>query len=240
VRCARAGVERRGGGLCAGPAYVVTPCLKNIPKQNPQIIIAPPPKKTRARPSRGIRAHTASTHPELVEPPHPGALAAGMPIGATHVAAVPGTPAACVEPLACDLQLAFVDVSAAHRESASSHPGRAYFGLPRRTCYCALQTAALPSAAARGTSAPRLPPRGFRSDIDPPSRPAPVSPRFAALLGSESPGNVDGNGGESKGIGHTSEVHRPQFSQRAAARAHPQAGPDHSPPTPTGWNKLTG
>jgi hypothetical protein len=34
-------------------------------------------------------------------------------------------------------------------------------------------------------------------------------------------------------------VHRPQFSQRAAASTHPQAGPDRSPPTPTGWNKLT-
>jgi hypothetical protein len=28
----------------------------------------------------------------------------------------------------------------------------------------------------------------------------------------------------------TSEVHRPQFSQRAAAGAHPLAGPDRSPP----------
>jgi hypothetical protein len=29
----------------------------------------------------------------------------------------------------------------------------------------------------------------------------------------------------------TLEVHRPQFSQRAAASVHPQAGPDRSPPT---------
>ena len=46
---------------------------------------------------RGLRAHTVSTHPQLVRPPHPSALAAGVPVGATHVAAVPGTPAACVE-----------------------------------------------------------------------------------------------------------------------------------------------
>jgi hypothetical protein len=56
---------------------------------------------------------------------------------------------------------------------AIPHPGRAHFGLPSRTCVCALQIAApqLPSAAARGTPALRLPPRGFQSDTDPPSRP---------------------------------------------------------------------
>jgi hypothetical protein len=53
-----------------------------------------------ARPRSGIRAHTTSTHPELVQPPHPSALATGMSIGATHVAAVPGVPAACIGPWA--------------------------------------------------------------------------------------------------------------------------------------------
>jgi hypothetical protein len=31
-----------------------------------------------------------------VRPPHPSALVAGVPVGATHVAAVPGAPAVCV------------------------------------------------------------------------------------------------------------------------------------------------
>jgi hypothetical protein len=36
-------------------------------------------------------------------------------------------------------------------------------------------------------------------------------------------------------------VHRPQFSQRTAASAHPQAGPNPSPPTPpTGRIELNG
>jgi hypothetical protein len=46
------------------------------------------------------------------------------------------------DPLACDLRLASVAVSAARRDSASSHPGRAYFSPPRRTCVCAHHTAA--------------------------------------------------------------------------------------------------
>jgi hypothetical protein len=118
---------------------------------------------------------------------HTPALAADMPVGATHVAAdkqhclmrlrppqtllsrltsaayppVPGTPAVCVEasstrPATYCVQPASAAVSAAHRDSASSHPGRAYFSplrathhtqqryipLPRRTRVCALQTAA--------------------------------------------------------------------------------------------------
>jgi hypothetical protein len=40
------------------------------------------------------------------------------------------------DPLACDLQLASAAVSAARLDSASSHPGRAHFSLPRRTCAC--------------------------------------------------------------------------------------------------------
>jgi hypothetical protein len=44
--------------------------------------------------------------------------------------------------------------------------------------------------------------------------------------------------GAMQGGGGTSEVHRPQFSQRAAASAHPQAGPDRNPPTPMGWDEL--
>jgi hypothetical protein len=43
---------------------------------------------------------------------------------------------------ACDLQLVSAAVSAACPDSASSHPGRAYFSLPRTTCVCALQTVA--------------------------------------------------------------------------------------------------
>jgi hypothetical protein len=44
-------------------------------------------------------------------------------------------------------------------------------------CFCALQIAARSlSTAASGTPALRLRPRGFRSDIDPPPRPPPVSP----------------------------------------------------------------
>jgi hypothetical protein len=49
----------------------------------------------------------------------------------------PPSPPPSPDPLACDLQLASVAVSAARRGSASSHPGRAYFSLPRRTCVCA-------------------------------------------------------------------------------------------------------
>ena len=62
---------------------------------------APPQKKKRSRdglaavPLAMRRAHVVSALPQLVRPPHSGALAAGVPAGATH--AVPGTPAACVE-----------------------------------------------------------------------------------------------------------------------------------------------
>jgi hypothetical protein len=35
VRCASAGAERRGGGLCADPAYVVIPQAKKKRRQNP-------------------------------------------------------------------------------------------------------------------------------------------------------------------------------------------------------------
>jgi hypothetical protein len=54
------------------------------------------------------------------------------------------SPPTSPDPLACDLKLASVAVSAARRDSASSHPGRAYFSLPRRTCVCARHTAAPP------------------------------------------------------------------------------------------------
>ena len=69
----------------------------SLPARQP----APPPPKHGPGP-RGLRAHTVSTHPQLVRPPHPSAaLVAGVPVGATHVAAVPGpagTPGAvCVE-----------------------------------------------------------------------------------------------------------------------------------------------
>jgi hypothetical protein len=42
----------------------------------------------------------------------------------------PPSPPPSPDPLACDLQLASVAVSAARRDSASSHPGRAYSSLP--------------------------------------------------------------------------------------------------------------
>jgi hypothetical protein len=49
----------------------------------------PPPQKKRHGPGpRGLRAHAASTHSQLVRSPHPSALVAGVPVGATHVAAV--------------------------------------------------------------------------------------------------------------------------------------------------------
>jgi hypothetical protein len=43
-------------------------------------------------------------------------------------------------PLACDPHLASAAVPAARRDSASSHPSRAHFGLPRRTCVWARRT----------------------------------------------------------------------------------------------------
>jgi hypothetical protein len=44
---------------------------------------------------------------------------------------------------------------------------------------------------------------------------------------------------QGKGVPQTTEVHRPQFSQQAAASAHPQAGPGRSPPTSMAWYEPT-
>jgi hypothetical protein len=55
----------------------------------------PPPKNGPG--PRGLRAHAVSAHPQPVRPPRLRALVAGVPVGVTHVAAVPGTPAVCVE-----------------------------------------------------------------------------------------------------------------------------------------------
>jgi hypothetical protein len=59
-----------------------------------------------------------STRPK--SPPHPAPQLLSPP-----------SPPPSPEPLACDLQLASVAVSAARRDSASSHPGRAHFSLPK-------------------------------------------------------------------------------------------------------------
>jgi hypothetical protein len=40
VRCASTGAERRGGGLCADPAYVVIPQAKNKQTRNKKAIQA--------------------------------------------------------------------------------------------------------------------------------------------------------------------------------------------------------
>jgi hypothetical protein len=130
---------------------------------------APPPPpncgptlRTR-RPRSLIRAHTTSTHPELVQPPHPIALAAGMPIGATHVATVSTRPTS-VRPAAglcrwlCPLHAATRPLPTQVERMLACQGGPA----------CVPSRPRLPSAAACGISAPRLPPRGFRSDIDPP------------------------------------------------------------------------
>jgi hypothetical protein len=99
-----------------------------------------PPPKTRACLSqaptkRGVCASLPaallrlSTRP--TSPPYP-----------TPQLLPPPGPPPSPDPLVCDLQLASVAVSAARRDSASSHPGRAHFSLPRRTCVCARHTAA--------------------------------------------------------------------------------------------------
>jgi hypothetical protein len=74
--------------------------------------------------------------------PSPSALVTGVPVGATHVAAVPGTLAACVEASstrptsvrpAAGLAAA---MSAARLDSVSSHPGRAHFSQPTKEDLC--------------------------------------------------------------------------------------------------------
>jgi hypothetical protein len=137
---------------------------------------APPPKKQRASLSQAPKARSLRLSPSRSTACRrdPRRRRTQHPSCYLRQASPPPSP----DPLACDLQLASVAVSAARRDSASSHPGTAYFSLPRRTCVCARHTTAPqpPSAAACGTSAPRLPPRGFRRGIDPPSHPPLVSP----------------------------------------------------------------
>jgi hypothetical protein len=152
----------------------------------------PPPlpkqtKKIRTRPSRAPRAHSVSTHPQAAgataTPQRPNSRR-HIPVGATHVAAIPGTPAVCVEASSTRptgvrpqaVQLAAPPLCPPHvstrplptrAERTSAYQGGPVF-VPSRL--------RLPSAAASGTPVLRLPPRGFRSDIDPPPRPPPVSP----------------------------------------------------------------
>jgi hypothetical protein len=84
---------------------------------------ATPSRSTACR--RDPRRRRTQPSPQLLSPPSP-----------------PPSP----DPLAGDhLQLASVAVSAARRDSASSHPGRAHFSPPRRTCVCARHTAAPPA-----------------------------------------------------------------------------------------------
>jgi hypothetical protein len=59
-------VLRWGGAFTTGPGSAARPPQNHGPGP------------------RGLRAHAVSTHPELVRPPHPSALAAGVPVGATH------------------------------------------------------------------------------------------------------------------------------------------------------------
>jgi hypothetical protein len=81
----------------------------------------------------------------------------------------PPSPPPSPDPLACDLQLASAAVSAARRDSASSHPGRAHNSAYQGGCIedlpaFAPATPQPPSAVARDVEhlrAPRLPPRGF-------------------------------------------------------------------------------
>jgi hypothetical protein len=76
-----------------GGAFTIGQAAQHAPQKN-----ADPALTGSAR-----TRHTASTHPQPVQqvnrhtPALPSALAASMPVGATHVAAVPGTPAVCVE-----------------------------------------------------------------------------------------------------------------------------------------------
>jgi hypothetical protein len=98
-----------------------------------------PPKKTRTRPSRAPRARGVHA-PTAGATATPGALAASAPVGATHVAAVPGTPAVCVE--ASSTRPTSVRPAAGLRRcvgpphvSTRPLPTRAerFFSLPRRT-----------------------------------------------------------------------------------------------------------
>jgi hypothetical protein len=136
--------------------------------------LAPPPPQTRTCLSQGPtkRGVCASL---------PAAL---LPVDATHVTAVPSTPATAVEPPTVSSPtsvwppgLASAAVSAARRDSAPSHPGRAHFSLPRRTCVCA-RHAATPQRCCMWdictpTAAVRLSMR-YRSAIS-------SAPRFAML-----------------------------------------------------------
>jgi hypothetical protein len=122
----------------------------------------PPPKKTRACASSRPRPSAESA--PLSQPLYCMSTRPTSPPYPAPQLLSPPSPPPSPDPLVSDLQLASVGASAARRDSASSrHPGRAYFSLPRRTCVCARHaTPQPPSAAACGTSAPRLPPRGFR------------------------------------------------------------------------------
>jgi hypothetical protein len=117
---------------------VFSSVCNGCPKQKAKQRSAPPknhgPASRRPRPSAESAPlsqplYCLSTRP--TSPPYPAPQLLSPP-----------SPPPSPDPLACDLQLASVAVSAARRDSASSHPGRADFSLPRRTCVCARHTAA--------------------------------------------------------------------------------------------------
>jgi hypothetical protein len=93
-----------------GRAFTTGQAAQRAPKKNTGLPLAGPgqARSLRLSPSRSYCLSTRPTSPpypapQLLSPPSP-----------------PPSP----DPLACDLQLASVAVSAARRDSASSHPGR--------------------------------------------------------------------------------------------------------------------
>jgi hypothetical protein len=87
------------------------------------------PPKNYGRGPRGPRAHTTSTHPELVQPPRPSALASRRHAGRRNPRRRrtwhPSYLRRSLEqqtPLACDLQLASAAVSAARLDSFGLSP----------------------------------------------------------------------------------------------------------------------
>jgi hypothetical protein len=104
------------GGFAAGqPSSAARPPKKHGPAsrrpRRPSVESAPLSQPLYCRSTRPTSPPYPA--PQLISPPSP-----------------PSSP----DPLACDLQLASAAVSAARRDSAASHPGRAHFSLPRRTC----------------------------------------------------------------------------------------------------------
>jgi hypothetical protein len=120
-----------GEGLGLGGAFTAGQAAQRAPQKTTGLPLARRPRPSAESAPLSQPLYCLSTRP--TSPPYPAPQLLSPPSPA------PPSP----DPLACDLQLASVAVSAARRDSASSHhPGRAYFSLPRRTCVCARQTAA--------------------------------------------------------------------------------------------------